>query len=194
MGDPLDPTDPPAGDHCDECWGPGKTFGDKPTPSKIRVSFEGIVSCPGKPPAPNGDYILSQDPHLSCYWQWGDPLVLFAELIYCGTTNTTILTLSYFAGGVEFLWFHSFTTPSCTTDLLNDLKDCPIGRLGHDGTAKIFLSNVEDAQHITYNLGLTQVTEMKKENMTAIGPETVTFIAGYKDNTKCLIKHLPAET
>lgn len=68
----MDKEPAPAGDDCIICWGEGKTFGDRPTPSKVDVLLFNIEKNPlqGDPDIkePNGWWTLTQtDP---CVWEY----------------------------------------------------------------------------------------------------------------------------
>lgn len=70
MGTPIPVPDPPTpvppGELCENCWGPGKEFGDIPTPSSLTCIIDGVVKGPLWVPAdgepPNDTYELPQDP------------------------------------------------------------------------------------------------------------------------------------
>lgn len=87
MGNPSDPGDNgyDEGQNCPECWGPGRPFGDIPTPKKVTATFAGVAHCTAGW-VPDGEYVLTQPapPSLCTWdlvfdgvlfrWTWGAPV------------------------------------------------------------------------------------------------------------------------
>lgn len=197
MGDVLEPTIPEAGDLCDVCWGIGQFFGNTDTPKYVRADFSGITACGGFEPAGNGSYIITQDPLNHCLWTWGNPAIRAIGLQIWAAGNTSIGMYKVIAG-FGYSWFHGSHPGICQFEYANDHELCcpgpPLYTIGTGGQCKVWLQNIEDAPHITFNQGLTQISGLKKEDMPCAGTEKVIFIAGWFDNTKCLVKYEPAET
>lgn len=70
MGDEIDEYE--EGDSCPLCWGPGKEFGDYPTPKYVIIHGSGFE---GACEACNGWFVATQDPSLHCHWYFNDGLV-----------------------------------------------------------------------------------------------------------------------
>ena len=124
------------GDSCLLCFGSGKTFGDVPTPERIKVVFSGIQSCPLKSAPTGGTYILTQYPGYPCFYTATDgPLYIEASFYTAGGSPVTLVTL-YEASK----WYFSGTGPICSTIISNDLDlaACSIaGNNGFGGQAEI---------------------------------------------------------
>lgn len=67
MGETPNPYKP--GDNCDICWGPGKKWGDYPTPLQVNITFANI---PGACAAGNGTYVATQKPGFPCRWEFDE--------------------------------------------------------------------------------------------------------------------------
>lgn len=68
MGTPSDPDEPDYGDgaECTECV---DTIFNGHTPKYVKATFEGIETCPAKPPAAvDGSFILEQRAGFPCRW------------------------------------------------------------------------------------------------------------------------------
>ncbi|GAI03417.1 unnamed protein product [marine sediment metagenome] len=68
MGEPVGP-EYTVGIPCPQCWGPGKPFGDVPTPKFVSITFTGLVGIWA--PA-NHKWIGQQDPLMPCLWDFED--------------------------------------------------------------------------------------------------------------------------
>ena len=76
MGTIPDP-DYDEGDACSACFGIGKTFGDNPTPTRIKATFSDITNCPYVTANPNQSFILTQNTPCQ-FINWNGPeLVTF---------------------------------------------------------------------------------------------------------------------
>jgi hypothetical protein len=67
MGDPIDEYE--EGQQCTICWGPGKTFGDYPTPKHVYLTGSGFV---GACAVCNGKFIATQSPVAPCGYTFDD--------------------------------------------------------------------------------------------------------------------------
>ncbi len=86
MGDPVgDPY--VVGNPCTLCWGPGKAFGDVPTPKYVSITFSGLP-----PPfdIANHKWIGQQDPLNACLWDFEDAIFLGTYYFAFGVTGVYI--------------------------------------------------------------------------------------------------------
>ena len=111
------------GDLCSRCFGPGKTFGDVPTPARVQAVFTGIVSCPLATPLKNGAYVLTQSEDYPCCYSDDNAIFWFSKL-KGGAYLATISLNSSLPYEFQFLG----EAPEGTLDFTNLIKftDCPI--------------------------------------------------------------------
>jgi len=83
MGDPVGDNYTP-GNPCNRCWGPGKAFGDVPTPKYVSIIFSGLTGIWA--PA-NHKWIGQQDPLNACLWDFEDATFLGTYYFYDGGTG-----------------------------------------------------------------------------------------------------------
>lgn len=67
MGEDPEPYEP--GDGCDICWGPGKAFGDYPTPRYVNITYAGMV---GDCAEGNQTFVATQSGIFPCLWTFDD--------------------------------------------------------------------------------------------------------------------------
>ena len=68
MGEPVGPEYTP-GELCTTCWGPGKPFGEGPTPKYVAITFSGLT---GIWAACNHKWIGQQNEAMPCVWYFED--------------------------------------------------------------------------------------------------------------------------
>ena len=127
-----------AGDQCTSCFGIGKTFGDVPTPARIKVVFSGMESCPGKGGPTGGTFILEQgiDP---CYYHYGLPDGTTVYVNFFDISGGGEYTGVYW-GGSGINYFNGITS-KCSTEVGNEftLGACSLDDTGsYGGSAEIF--------------------------------------------------------
>ncbi|GAH72725.1 unnamed protein product, partial [marine sediment metagenome] len=71
---------------CGNCWGPGRPFGDVPTPKYASITFSGLVGIWA--PA-NKKFIGTQDPLAACIWRFED--AIFTGWYLYGDALTEVL-------------------------------------------------------------------------------------------------------
>lgn len=125
MGTPILPPPPPPivppGDDCAICWGPGKPFGELPTPNEIIVTVTGVEKGPGWIPIdgdpPEGIFVLPQvGGGLPC--RFSKPVVpsLFVFLLPDAVLVFGLVITAEF-------WFNGITSGACITVIENQLND-----------------------------------------------------------------------
>lgn len=106
---PFVPSQQPAGNPCSNGWGPGKPFGDGPTPEKIWLEFNGVEKGPnwqvGDGEPVNGLFELTQDVGAPCAYA----LLAFPGTKFCTFTTTDIEVAGTNAS--PFLFFRNEDVP-----------------------------------------------------------------------------------
>jgi len=134
MGTPIDiEGDYEEGNPCTRCWGPGKPFGDVPTPKYMVLNVSGVFPCPpNEKNPPNGSWLLTQAEGFPCAWNL--------------TTSNYIMGFGF---GVDFtecwirdipsdkFWFRGLPEPVCTTFNKNWWSECTPGLFAAGGVVKI---------------------------------------------------------
>jgi len=163
VGTPIPPeADYSDGSPCPDCFGPGKPFGDIPTPKKIQITFEGIepanCNCTehNEPPVPaiTSPLILwvTQTDSDPCWWTYNHPVHdwgWWCSLWYYSTTGKSYLQL-----GRKILYndcngqphtysyalFYDWSQPICSTFFDNNdyIDNCYIGPNGVGGQATLY--------------------------------------------------------
>lgn len=109
---------------CANCWGPGKTFGDVPTPGTVLATVYGIEKgtnwIGGDPEPPNGEYTLTQNLANPCRFDWSDGTWLIHWWAY--TVGGSLFTIELI--GIEFA-FECTRAQNCRTYFTNELDDIP---------------------------------------------------------------------
>jgi len=134
MGTPIDiEGDYTEGNACTICWGPGKTFGDVPTPKFLCLNVSGIEKCPGAPvDPPNGYWVLEQRADFSCMWErtLGPYYIAWwfeAALTFCWIWDRAMVNL----------WLFADNKPKCSNFVDSSLGLCGAGKYGIKGTVRL---------------------------------------------------------
>jgi len=151
MGTPIDTEGTyEEGNACTRCWGPGRAFGDAPTPKFLCFIVENIEKCPIAPiDPPNGFWVLEQNAVNPNIWaRFYGPYYFYWEFD-AGFTFCWILdnTLSWF-------WFWGENYPVCANLVENDLQVCGGARYGKKGTVRLAYTKnpIAAALLLEYNL------------------------------------------
>ena len=135
---------------CSNCWGPGKTFGDIPTPSETQLSLYGIEKGndwnPGDPEPPNGTYTLSQDPLNPCRFNWSDGTWLIHWWAYqVGGSHLSVELIA-----IEYA-FEDTRAQNCRTYFTNE-HTIPAGCKYYGGAAQTYPDWLLNRMTVDYSL------------------------------------------
>lgn len=132
MGTPLPPNEP--GNNCDVCWGPGKLFGDGPTPTIIQLRLTSLL--PGE-----FEHEADFDNLLVTHWlvQRGLPCVFtifdgpLEWTVGWNPANTTVSVTN--VNTLRQVFFNS-TDAKCLVDLPNKII-VPAAHIAYNGFANV---------------------------------------------------------